>query len=160
MPDEHPVLTRAEMLARLDEGRRALLRAAERRGWDAVDANGWTVKDHVAHLVAWQRRLIAWFADDAAGRTPVRPEPGFTFDDQDALNARDFERARDRTREEIASDFHEAHLAIVRIVEWLTDDDLADPDRFSWLGFPASHVIAGNAFGHYREHIAIFEPDA
>lgn len=149
--------TRAETLVRLDQARRALLRAVEQRGWDAVDAHGWTTKDHVAHLVAWQRRLIGWFAEDAAGRTPVRPEPGFTFEEIDTLNARDHERARDRPREAIASDFHEAHLAIARIVEWMSDDDLAAPDRFAWLGLPASHSIAGNSFGHYLEHIAIFE---
>ena len=154
---EHRAFTRAEALAQLDESRRALLQAAERRGWDAVDANGWTVKDHVAHLVAWQRRLLSWFADDAAGRTPARPEPGHTFDDLDALNARDYERARERTRGEILSDFQEAHLAIMRIVEWMTDEDLAAPERFAWLGFPASHVIAGNSFGHYREHMTVFE---
>jgi hypothetical protein len=157
---ERVPLTRAETLALLDESRRELLRAAERRGWDAVDANGWTTADHVAHLVAWQRRLIAWFAEHAAGRAPVRPERGYTFDQIDALNARDYERARERPREAIVSDFQEAHLAITRIVEWLTDDDLAAPDRFAWLGFPASHTIAGNSFGHYLEHIAMFEQDA
>lgn len=150
-------LTRAEMLVRLERTRRSLFRAVEQRGWDVSDTNGWTTKDHVAHLVAWQRRLIGWFADDAAGRTPVRPEPGFSFDNLDTLNARDYERAHDRPHEAIASDFHEAHLAITRIVEWMSDDDLAAPDRFAWLGFPASHTIAGNSFGHYLEHMAMFE---
>ena len=154
---EHPLLSRADTLVRLDQARRSLNTALAGHGWERPTATGWTAKDHLAHVVAWQRRLIAWFSADAAGRVPHRPEPGYRFDQVDELNARDHRRDRELPPEALTSDFHEAHAAIVRIVEWMNDEDLAAPDRFEWLGHPASEAIAEHSYAHYFEHAAMVE---
>jgi hypothetical protein len=45
---------------------------------------------------------------------------------------------------------HEAHAAMVRSVESLSEADLADDTRFGW---PAWQMASSNSDEHYREHI-------
>ncbi len=102
--------------------------------------------------MAWQRRVFTWFAEDAAGQAVVRPEPGWTFDQIDALNARDHDAALRITIEAARATFEDAHAGIEALVRRLSLSDLNDEHRYAWRGFPAANTIAGNSFGHYREH--------
>ena len=147
---DHPPLTQAVALDRLWADRAQLIAAVQHATGPTED--GWTPAEHLAHIVAWQHRLLRWFAEDAAGRTVVRPEPGWTFEQIDALNARDHAAALGITLEVARADFEAAHADIEALVRRLSPNDLNDEHRFSWLGFPAANTIAGNSFGHYREH--------
>lgn len=146
----YPPLSPAVALDRLWSDRARLIAAVQRA--TAPTADGWTPAEHLAHVVAWQRRLLTWFADNDAGRPVVRPEPGWTFDQLDALNARDHEASRGVGVDAARAAFDDAHAAIVALVGRLSFADLNDEHRYAWLGFPASQTIAGNSFGHYREH--------
>ena len=42
-----------------------------------------SVKDIVAHMTAWEQRMIQWLDESAAGLAPQRPAPGMTWDDLD-----------------------------------------------------------------------------
>lgn len=147
---EFPTLTSAIALDRLWSDRVRLLAAVE--GATGPTADGWTPAEHLIHIVAWQRRLLTWFADDEAGRPVVRPEPGWTFDQLDALNSRDHEASRGVSLDAARAAFEQGHAAVVELVRRLSSADLNDGRRYAWLGFPASQTIAGNSFGHYREH--------
>jgi hypothetical protein len=136
----------------LEEYAGALLHTLERWGWEREDAGAWTGKDHLAHIVTWQRRLLHWFAEDVVGRTPHRPEPGFSFEQTDALNERDWLASRGRPLEDIRREFEDEHRAVVRLVEGMSEEDLTREDRYPWLGYAALDAIAGNSFGHYLEH--------
>jgi len=147
---EYPPLSPAVALDRLWSERVRLLAAVERATGPTAD--GWTPAEHLAHVVAWQRRLLTWFADDAAGRPVVRPEPGWTFDQLDELNARDHEATRGISLGQARWVFDVAHEEVVALVRRMSWDDLNNPARYAWLGFEAAHTVAGNSFGHYREH--------
>lgn len=69
-----------------------------------------------------------------------------------ALNARDHEASRGVSLDATRTAFEEAHEEVVVLVRRLSSAGLNDPTRFPWLGFPAADTIAGNSFGHYREH--------
>lgn len=147
---EFAPLPPAVALDRLWTDRIRLLAAVEHATGPTAD--GWTPAEHLIHIVAWQRRLLTWFADDAGGRPVVRPEPGWTFDQLDALNARDYEASRGVSLQAARNAFEQAHTEIVALIGRLTADDLDDEHRYAWLGFPASQTVAGNSFAHYREH--------
>ncbi len=147
---DHAPLTQAIALDRLWVDRARLLVAVERAAGPTAD--GWTPAEHLAHVVAWQRRVLMWFAEDAAGHTVERPEPGWTFDQIDALNARDHDAALGITIEAARAAFEDAHAGIEALVRRVSLGDLNDEHRYAWLGFPAANTIAGNSFGHYREH--------
>lgn len=147
---DYPPLTPAVALDRLWSDRARLIAAVERATGPTAD--GWTPAEHLVHVVAWQRRLLTWFADAAAGRPVIRPEPGWSFDQLDALNARDYEASRGVSMEAARAAFEEAHAEVTALVGGLSFADLNDEHRYAWLGFPASQTIAGNSFAHYREH--------
>jgi len=147
---DHPPLTQAIALDRLWTGRARLLGVVASAAGPTED--GWTPAEHLAHVVAWQRRLLIWFEDDRLGRPVVRPEPGWTFDQTDAMNEHYHEATRGISIADARAAFDAAHVEVEALVRRLSDRDLTDPGRFLWLGYPAGDNIAGNSFGHYREH--------
>ena len=120
--------------------------------WSDETPEGWNAKDYLAHLTAWQRRLVRWFEDGEAGQVRQSPEPGFTFEQVDDLNERDWAASRETPLEEVRREFDRTADAVESLIGRLTDDDLNDPARVPWLGFEARHAIAGNTYGHYQEH--------
>jgi hypothetical protein len=41
--------------------------AARVSSWTVEDGDGWNAKDHLAHLSAWQERMVRWFEEGARG---------------------------------------------------------------------------------------------
>lgn len=110
----------------------------------ALDA-GWSVKDVLAHVSAWERLCASWLEDVAHGRMPERPE----VRDVDGTNAREYERARDLPRREILAASRRSYEAILDSVRALSEADLADQTRFGW---PTWQMASSNSDEHYREH--------
>jgi hypothetical protein len=125
--------------------------------WEAESAEGWTARDYLAHLTAWQRRLVRWFEAGRLGEARTGPEPGFTFEQVDELNDRDFRASRDLPLQQVRRDFVQTADAVEALLDGLTDDDINDAARVPWLGFEARHAIAGNTYGHYAEHFVALE---
>jgi hypothetical protein len=111
----------------------------------SLDA-GWSVKDVLAHISAWERACTGWLETVARGATPERPE----VRDVDATNAGYYERAKDAPLAEVAAESAASYDALLAAVERLSDADLDDETRF---GFPMWRMIDGNSGEHYREHI-------
>lgn len=125
--------------------------------WSDETADGWTASDYLAHLTTWQRRLVRWFEEGAAGQPRQGPEPGFTFEQVDDLNERDWAASRETLLEDVRREFDLTADAVEALIGRLTDDDLNDPARVPWLGFEARHAIAGNSYGHYEDHFEALE---
>jgi hypothetical protein len=113
----------------------------------------WSIKDILAHLVAWQKRTLAYL--DAAAR---QGEPGVESISSDAemndLNARFYAGNKSRPLADVMTDFKNTSARVVAAVEALSADDLFAPDRFTWLrGDPLWEQVAGNTYEHIDEHI-------
>ncbi len=108
---------------------------------------GWSVKDVLAHISAWEELCASWL--DAAGRgeTPDRPE----VRNVDETNARVYAAAKDTPLALVLARSRTSYEAMLRAVEALSDADLADEQRFGW---PAWQMASGNSDEHYREHAA------
>jgi len=119
----------------------------------------WSVKDTIAHLSAWHRRVLTWLEDarqhnGVAGEHPVEPEPGFSWDDIDTLNAYSYEQDFNRTWNEVLSDFHWTFEALYKETEGLTEAELFSKSGLSlFFRDPLWGYIGHNTFLHYREHI-------
>lgn len=118
---------------------------------EPVLANGWSVKDTLAHIMSWEQLLIGWLGDSLAGATPERP---FTSDDWvDRVNERVHSDHLHVPLDEVRDAFTTSHEEVVERVATLTADDLFDPERFPWLqGTPLWRMVAQNTCWHYREH--------
>jgi hypothetical protein len=114
---------------------------------DHVDEE-WTRKDVLAHLEAWERRVVELFERLRRGETPAEsPET-------DELNARFFALDRDRSLGDVRRGEEGAWLDLLAVVDAASDEELFRPDRFAWTdGDPFVRWITGNADEHFDEHL-------
>lgn len=157
MTTETDALTVREALARMDAGWTAFSgtmksmpneQLEERLGDDA-----WTRKQMLAHISTWHDMTV-----DRLGRFMDSGEPVDFDEHEDAINARAARAATGRTTGEIIQGVEDSYRRLHRQVSRLSDAQLVDHDGF------AAAIIAGNSYGHYRQHLADLggpaEPDA
>jgi len=113
----------------------------------------WSIKDILAHVTVWEQRFLGWLDAADRGETPERPEPGYTWDDTDALNERDFRANQGRALAEIWVDFERSYAQMVERTIALPDDVLLTPAYYAWTeDWPLWRYLDANAGEHYREH--------
>ena len=112
---------------------------------------GWSVKDVMAHLAAWEQKMIAWAKQYIGGTEPNdRPQ---NDDDINAMNAQLHESNKGKSLEEVRTAFKESYPQAVALTESVPEDILMDSDRFpSRNGNPLWYMIAANTWWHYEEH--------
>jgi hypothetical protein len=118
---------------------------------------GWSVKDILAHIVDWERRMVTWIEESLEGDGPDL-SPDWTTDALDQMNEQIYQANKDRPLGEVISDFEQSYQQSLRAVERLTDQDLLDANRFAWReGHPMWILIQENTSAHYREHHEMIE---
>jgi hypothetical protein len=148
------VRTAADVLARVDRAWRELEETLAGLGPQELaevrDAAGWAVKDHLAHLAAWEGALVA--------RLDGRPEhealglDGATLGtDEDAENAAIFALHRDQPLHEVLDAVRAEHARTRARIERLGDAELAGGDGPG--ARPVAAWIAGNTWEHYAQHL-------
>jgi hypothetical protein len=125
----------------------ALARYDDTTMLDRVDET-WTRKDVLAHLEAWERRVVDLLA---------RLRTGDVTDDAietDELNARFYARDRDRALAEVRAGEAEAYRALLAAIDGASDEELFDGTHFAWTdGDPLAGWFRGNGDEHYDEHL-------
>jgi uncharacterized damage-inducible protein DinB len=160
---------KAELLARIESSRRALL---ARLGAETEVAlvvagpdGGWSVKDHIAHIAAWERYLAALLTGvdrwTEMGLTAAPSPP-----DETAINEAIYERNKDLSLRQVYAGWDAAHQMVLRAVEAMSEEDLMQPFSHFVPGATGEGVadpivgwINGNTWGHYEEHAAWIEDD-
>jgi hypothetical protein len=113
--------------------------------------SGWSVKDTIAHLMAWESELLRWLTRGNQGLDPEVPK--FTDDYIHDFNARIFAENRNRSLIELQAAYRRTHDAVMGAVGALPDN-LADARLKVWRnGEIPWNLIEGNTYGHYPEHI-------
>jgi uncharacterized protein (TIGR03083 family) len=137
---------------------RADLLARERADWDELIATwrglpeaalrqpgacgpGWSVKDVMNHVAAWQEAALRIIPEYLAGR---RATLGHGTDRFNALqHAADQKRSLAATRRRLSR----ARRALLHLIEQVPDDALLDPaGRITWW-------VRYTTYAHYGEHI-------
>ena len=118
-----------------------------------TEENAWSVKDHVAHIVVWEKRLVEWLDVVEKGDVPQQLPPGMTWDDLDRWNEQTFEENRERELKEVLADFNHFAEEVVQAVEAIPEELLMRADSLAWRsGSPLWEMVAANTFWHYPEH--------
>jgi hypothetical protein len=113
----------------------------------------WSVKDILAHVSVWEKRLGGWLAESLRGEVPQRPAPGESWENLDGMNHETFLENKDKPLEKVRGEFLVSHQDAMNVIAMLTDKELFDGDHFTWRnGDPMWHMIAANTWLHYREH--------
>jgi hypothetical protein len=118
---------------------------------------GWSVKDHLAHILAWDRvpsTIVSgqpqWVAFGLDQSTYDR------IDSVDQLNALIYERHRHRPLADVQAELSSVHAQLVEAIAGLADADLdraiADFGSDPTDQRPLRDKIEGDCWGHYAEH--------
>lgn len=149
--------SKAELLERITTERAALEKIVESATSAALTAPGpdeWAIKDHLAHLAAWQRKALAVLE----GRPPWEglgvDEAIWQTGDEMALNARLYARHRGQPLSEVLATWRETNAALLATVAALPESRLRGP---YWPGDTEDtrtllQAIADNTYVHDDEH--------
>ena len=108
----------------------------------------WTRKDVVAHLEAWERRVVRLLERLRSG-APTEPEV-----ETDELNERYWRESRDRSPADVRAGEGQAYDALLGAIEGASDEELFDGSHFAWTeGDPLAEWFRGNSDEHYAEHL-------
>lgn len=110
----------------------------------------WSVKDALVHIAFWERYAVNMLKAIARGKTPDL----LADDSTERSNASVVAQYYQRPLAAVIADWQEAREDLLEALEDLDDDELNDPNCFSWSpGRTLLDRIAGNSFDHEQEHI-------
>ena len=125
-------------------------------------SNGWSIKDLMAHLMAWQQVTIARLEAAQHNEEPVLPawlagEDPESDEAVDEFNARIYEIYRDEPWSRVHQDWREGFSKVLKLGEEIPEQDLTAPERFLWLkGHPLITVLHGTYEHHHNDHLGPF----
>ena len=102
--------------------------------------NGWSVKDVLAHIAAWEWRCASLLEASHDTKALLKAQP-----DVDALNREFYEERKEWGWEEVEYDFRAAHQTLLDAIRQLPPQQLAD--EF------VQRTIADETWEHYDEHL-------
>ncbi len=159
-PDAPP--TKTDLLARIDRSwsalETAIAGATEQHLTTPAAPGAWSVKDHLAHLAAWQLSLLALL--EGRPRHAAMGIDHLTYESgEDAVNALLHEHHKDRPLPETLDLLRRTHAQVLAALAPLSDLDLLrpyshfQPDDGPFNPDPVVGWIAGNTHEHIDEHL-------
>src|SRR5512134_2432182 len=128
---------------------------------DQPGVNGdWSMKDIVAHLTGWNRRLVARL--QAAGRGEAEPLPAWPahLQTDDEINAWIYESNRGRSVREVLDEMHQVHRQLVTVIAGLPDhvriEEVWNDRAYYLVWLNDKRFPAGEFFDHFPDD---HEPD-
>lgn len=153
--------TAAEMLRRVEAGwseLNALLAALSTEQLTGPrDAHGWSVREHMLHISAWEHSLLA-LLNGQDRITAVGVDPSADHSDIDKLNDLIVAAHHDKTLAQVQAHFQQSHALLLARLSDLSDADILQPYAHYQPApdapqEPVIGWIAGNTWGHYEEHL-------
>jgi hypothetical protein len=121
--------------------------------------DGWAVKDHLAHLAAWERSALAIILGEPRYKALGVSEAAYASGDTDQVNAAIYEYHREVPVRDTLAAWSLTHQDLLAALETLSEADLHRPDT-EFLpgerGDPLIERIVGNTIEHYHEHYTWF----
>lgn len=112
--------------------------------------SGWTVKDLVAHVSAWEQEMLRSLQTYVDGSEYA--VEGYT--DDDTQNAKYYARDKDDSYEQVFSRWKDIRHQLISLVDQLTDAEMQGKMLYPWhqRGIPSG--MLGSTVGHQNEHLA------
>lgn len=163
MPEQRQI-SKTELMAQIDRDWAALQdnlsRLTPEQLTELRDHEGWSAKDHLTHLAAWERSVV-YFLEGKPRHEGLGVDRATYENQEDTINAVVQQHTHDLSLDDALADLRSVHARLLVLLEPLSDDDLSKPYR-AFLpdepgdgdGPPAFEVISGNTGEHFREHLA------
>jgi hypothetical protein len=138
----------------------ALNRLTEAQMTTLKDAQGWSVKDHVIHLTAWERSVLFLLQGKPRHEALGVDEALYLRGDFDAINAAIQQQQQALPLAEALAQCRAVHAQMLAVLEDLTDADLHKTYRHYLPDEPgegegplALNIVYGNTAHHFAEHL-------
>ena len=155
--------TKAVLVERIDESWGAIwgvIGAADEDALTRPGEGGWSVKDHLAHLAAWERSLVALLSGEDRTIAAIGGGGDKLGSAIDEINDAIYRRWQSRPLGDVLADLRLGHERLLAVVDPLTDDDLLrsyasyQPNDPAAPADPVVGWVVGNTVGHFDEHLA------
>ncbi|HET7087677.1 MAG TPA: ClbS/DfsB family four-helix bundle protein [Anaerolineae bacterium] len=154
-------LGKAELLARIHHSRLALeerLGSLNEAQLTIPGTNGWSIRDHVAHLATWEFGVAELLRDRPRFAAMQVEEAVSQGKSEEEVNELIYQRHAGRPPAEVMEEFQEAHRQLLEALEALGDEDLYKPYASFVPGGgdhrldPVIKWIVANTYEHFDEH--------
>ena len=142
----------------------ALGRLTEAQLTTPADAQGWTAKDHIIHMTAWERSVVFFLQDQPRHAGLGVDEALYRRGNADEINAVIYWQRHKLPLADALAQFRDVHQQLLALLQPLTDADLLKPYRHYLPAEPgegdgplAVNVIYWNTADHFSEHLAWIE---
>lgn len=147
--------TKAELLQAMEMEHGRLLAAIEAVPVEHRETAGvghaWSVKDVLAHLVAWKRMFLGWYAAGRRGENPRTPAEDLNWRQTPALNQRIYEEWRGKSWTFVEKEFNASWAEMMALAQSLPEEELFRKGLYPWMRvWPLGRWIAANTSSHYR----------
>lgn len=160
-----PRLTKEELLERIRAKRKELaltIVELDEAELEAFNEDGWTVKDQLAHLAAWERG-IAFLLQKRPRYAGMGLDKATWYDlTMDEINAIIHRHYQDADLEDVLAYYQEAHDELKAAIDALDEEELYKPYSYFQPDDPGQDSerpiidwIIGNTYEHYEEHLEI-----
>jgi len=152
MSEQIEHITKPELLAQICSERKRLEEVLAALTPDQMLQPGacgeWTVKDVLAHISAWERRMLSWTGSHLRGEPPAVPLPW----DVERMNAETYAQVKDKSLAEVLEEFRQSYRASLALAESLSEGQLQTTYTDTWPMCPLWMGVAANTNWHYKEH--------
>lgn len=126
---ERPAPTnKSELISRIDDSWSRLERTIERLGeaqlTGSLDADGWSAKDHFAHVAAWERSIVYLLQGQPRHEGLGIEESVYLSRDTDTINAAIYEASSDLGLSDVLTLLRATHEQLRTLVAAMSDEDL------------------------------------
>ena len=152
-----PPSDRDELLSRIDREWSRLEQAfstLSETQLEVLDEGGWSIKDNLAHLTAWEQFMRLHCLGDLSAHEAMQiDQETFESLDEDGINEIIRQRNQGRLVSEVIADLRHSHQQVLADLESMNFFDLMeplyddDPDRRTVMD-----RVIGNTYAHYQEH--------
>ncbi len=157
--------TKAELLAFMQDQWNGFVRASDALPDDiwlsAVNDDGWSIRDHVGHVVLWTRSEIPLLTDGVPiAQTAGIPDAVWHSTDENAVNEWFRATLQDRSPADIRAERDRVFPILIEAVSAIPEEDFAKPARRSGLedsDRPLLTVMSENYGLHFDDHRAQIE---
>lgn len=117
----------------------------------------WSIKDVIAHLWGWQQISIARMEGGTLDQEPEFPNwvielQGVWEENANQTNARIYEINHEKQWTEIHQSWRDGFLRFLELGNKISEKDLLDGDRYSWLkGYSLAFILVAS-YEHHQEH--------
>ena len=151
----------AALIVRIDAVWAELAQLVDNLGPGGLTVTGpddWAVKDHLSHVAAWEKWLIALL--ERRDRKVAMGLPAGFKGTVDEINAEVWARQKGRTGGQALAEFRDTHAQLMSVLGRMSDAELQlsyrhyEPDapEDPETAQPVTVWVAGNTYEHYAEH--------